>query len=74
MIFLQRIFILFAGCKDLVYCPFQHWEFGFDKTCNGLDGLGCLFGAESGFFHESVNEFLHNNEYREAILPLTRES
>jgi hypothetical protein len=39
-----------------------------------LDGLGCLFGAESGFFHESVDEFLHNNEYREAILPLTRES
>ena len=74
MNFLQRIFILFAGSKDLVYCSFQHGKFGFDKTGNRLDGLGCLFGAESGFFHESVDEFLHNNEYREAILPLTRES
>jgi hypothetical protein len=39
-----------------------------------LDGFGCLFGAESGFFHESVDEFLHNNEYSAAILPITTES
>lgn len=74
MSFLQRIFILFACCKDLVYCSFQHGKFGFDKTGNGLDGFGCLFGAESGFFHESVDEFLHNTEYSAAILPLTTES
>lgn len=58
----------------MVYSPFQHGKFRFHKTGNGLDGFGGLFGTESGFFHESVDEFLHNNEYGEAILPLTRES